>query len=70
MAPTNDDEMVIGPNETALVAEVGGGLRLILPKYEDDDDVPAMARLLVAVIRKLEDEQWLEETMAALDDWK
>ncbi len=62
--------MVIGPNETALVAEVAGGLRLILPKYEDDDDVPAMARLLVAVIRKLEDEQWLEETMAALDDWK
>ena len=68
MAPTNDDEMVIGPRETALVAEVGGGLRLILPIYEDDDDVPAMARLLVAVIRKLEDEQWLEDTMAALDD--
>ncbi len=68
MAPTHDNEMVIGPKETALVAEVGGGLRLILPKYEDDDDVPAMARLLVAVIRKLEDEQWLEDTMAALDD--
>ena len=43
---------------------------MILPKYEDDDDVPAMARLLVAVIGNLEDEKWLEETMAALDDWK
>ena len=43
VATTNDDEVVIGPNEAALVAEENGELRLILPEYDDDEDVPPMA---------------------------
>ncbi len=68
MATTNDQGTIIGPNEAALVAEEHGGLRLILPEYDDDEDVPPMALLLVAVTLKLGDEKWLEDTMAALDD--
>ncbi len=68
MATTNDQETIIGPNEAALVAEENGELRLILPEYDDDEDVPPMALLLVAVTLKLGDEKWLEDTMAALDD--
>lgn len=68
MAPANDHETTIGPKEAALVAEENGELRLILPLYDDDEDVPPMALLLVAVTLKLGDEKWLEGTMAALDD--
>ncbi len=68
MATTNDEETIIGPNEAALVAEENGELRLILPEYDDDEDVPPMALLLVAVTLKLGDEKWLEDTMAALGD--
>ncbi len=68
MATTNDEETIIGPNEAALVAEENGELRLILPEYDDDQDVPPMALLLVAVTLKLGDEKWLENTMAALGD--
>ncbi len=69
MATTNDDQgTIIGPNEAALVAEENGELRLILPEYDDDEDVPPMVLLLAAIIVKLKDQDWLDETMAALDD--
>ena len=68
MATTNDQETIIGPNEAALVAEENGELRLILPDYDDDEDVPPMVLLLAAIIVKLQDQDWLDNTMAALDD--
>ena len=68
MATTNDQETIIGPNEAALVAEENGELRLILPDYDDDEDVPPMVLLLAAIIVKLKDQDWLDNTMAALDD--
>ncbi len=68
MATTNDQETIIGPNEAALVAEESGELRLILPEYDDDEDVPPMVLLLAAIIVKLKDQDWLDDTMAALDD--
>lgn len=68
MANPLDDETLIGPNETALVAEESGEIRLVLPELGDDEEVPPMALLLVAVSLKLDDEEWLAETMSALDD--
>ena len=68
MATSNDQETIIGPNEAALVAEENGELRLILPDYDDDEDVPPMVLLLAAIIVKLKDQDWLDNTMAALDD--
>ncbi len=68
MATTNAEETIIGPNEAALVAEENGELRLILPDYDDDEDVPPMVLLLAAIIVKLKDQDWLDNTMAALDD--
>lgn len=63
MATNDDDETIIGPNEAALVAEESGELCLILPEYDDDEDVPPMALLLAAVTLKLGDEKSLEDTM-------
>ena len=68
VATTNDQETIIGPNQAALVAEENGELRLILPDYDDDEDVPPMVLLLAAIIVKLKDQDWLDNTMAALDD--
>ncbi len=64
MATTNDQGTIIGPNEAALVAEENGELRLILPEYDDDEDVPPMVLLLAAIIVKLKDQNWLDDTMA------
>ncbi len=68
MATTNNQGTIIGPNEAALVAEEHGGLRLILPEYDDDADVPPTVLLLSAIAVKLKDQKWLDDTMAALDD--
>ena len=68
MATTNDQGTIIGPNEAALVAEENGELRLILPEYDDDEEVPPMVLLLAAITVKLKDQEWLDETMTALDD--
>ncbi len=68
MATTNDQGTIIGQNEAALVAEENGELRLILPEYDDDEEVPPMVLLLAAIIVKLKDQNWLDETMTALND--
>ena len=38
------------------------------PEFDDDEEVPPMVLLLAAIIVKLKDQDWLDDTMAALDD--
>lgn len=63
-----NEETIVEPNEAALVVEEDGEFRLILPDYADDEDVPFPVSLLVAISLKLDDENWIAATMAALDD--
>jgi hypothetical protein len=63
-----EEQAVIKPNEAGLIAEENGEFRLIMPEYLDDEDVPPAALLLAAISMKLSDPEWIDLTLAALDD--
>jgi len=59
-----DRGSVLLPSETALVVSADGELTIRLPRFPEDTQVPKMARLLVAVLLKSEDEDWVDEMIA------
>jgi len=61
-----DDGTLVNANEAALVVGADGELCLILPDYEDDNDIPSGALLLAAVLVRAEDENWTNEMSAFL----
>ena len=61
-----DDGTLVDANEAALVFGEDGELRLILPDYEDDNDIPPGALLLAAVLVRAEDENWTNQMSAFL----
>ena len=61
-----EEGTLVRANEAALVVDEDGELRLILPDYEDDNDIPQGALLLAAVLVRAEDEEWINEMSAFL----
>ena len=61
-----DGGTLIMPDEAALIVDDNGELRLILPDYEDDSDIPPSALLLAAVLVRSDDEEWTNEMSAFL----
>jgi hypothetical protein len=57
---------LIEANEAALIVGEDGELRLVLPDYEDDNDIPPGALLLAAVLVRSEDDDWVNEMSAFL----
>ena len=55
-----DPDTIIKPDETALVVEGNGNLRLVVPKSEMDTH-PPMAALLAAICVRARDPVWVEE---------
>ena len=63
-----DEQTIIRPEEAALVVEESGEFRLVMPEFGDDEDVPPGVLLLAAISIKLDDDEWLDMTMSALED--
>ena len=61
-----EDGTLVDANETVLIVGEDGELRLILPDYEDDNDIPPAALLLAAVLVRSDDEGWVNEMSAFL----
>lgn len=61
-----DDGTLVTSNEPALILGEDGELRLVLPDYQDDNDIPSGALLLAAVLVRAEDEEWTNEMAAFL----
>ena len=61
-----EDGTIVVANEAALIVGEDGELRLILPDYEDDNDIPQGALLLAAVLVRSDDENWINEMSAFL----
>lgn len=61
----SDHGTVVQPNESALVVDEDGGLRLLLADYED---VPEMVLLLGAVLVKSRDPEWVADMIADMTD--
>lgn len=63
----SDHGTVLEANQAALIAGPDGALSLLLPEMEDDAPVSPMVQLLVSVALLSEDEEWVSETLAALE---
>ena len=61
-----EDGTLVDANEAVLIVGEDGELRLILPDYEDDNDIPPAALLLAAVLVRSDDEGWVNEMSAFL----
>ena len=61
-----EDGTLVEADEAALIVGEDGELRLILPDYEDDNDIPPGALLLAAVLVRSDDEDWVYEMSAFL----
>ena len=60
-------EIVIQPNDAALIYEEGGGLSLVLPDHREDDDAHPMVMLLAVVLARANDPKWLQEMISMYD---
>ena len=61
-----EDGTLVDADEAALIVGEDGELRLILPDYEDDNDIPPGALLLAAVLVRSDDDDWVNEMSAFL----
>ncbi len=50
------------PDQAALVFSEEGW-KLLMPEYEDDDEVPEFVILMAAISMKLEDRSWVERIL-------
>jgi hypothetical protein len=67
-SPHADHGTVLKPSEAALVVSEDGALRLLMPRYSDDQDVPEMVLLLGAVLVRSQDREWVEDMLVQLED--
>lgn len=63
-AQHSDHGTVIRPTEAALVVDEDGEMRMLMPGYADDQEVPLMVLLLGAVLVRSRDPDWIEEMLA------
>jgi hypothetical protein len=56
----------LGADEVALVIKADGAATLCLPNYDDDDEVPRHTLFLVALMNKMEDEEWVDEIISEI----
>ncbi|NKB19287.1 MAG: hypothetical protein GKS01_01970 [Alphaproteobacteria bacterium] len=67
MADTHGESgTVLGADEVALVIKADGAATLCLPDYADDDEVPRHTLFLVALMNKMEDEDWVDEIISEI----
>ena len=55
---------VVKPNEAALIVDASGDVRMSMPEYSDEEDVPYYVMVLSAVWIKIrEDEKWAQNIL-------
>ena len=57
---------VLEADEVALVIKADGAATLCLPDYDDDDEVPRHTLFHVALMNKMEDEEWVDGIIAEI----
>ena len=57
---------VLEADEVALVIKADGAATFCLPDYDDDDEVPRHTLFLVALMNKMEDEEWVDGIIAEI----
>ncbi|MDA0653218.1 MAG: hypothetical protein O3C49_08080 [Proteobacteria bacterium] len=55
----SDHGTVVKPNEAALIVDADGNIKMCMPEYSDEEEVPFFVMVLTAVWLKMRDnEQW------------
>lgn len=65
---STDHGTVLTPGSSALVVSVEGELTFDLPDNPPDAPIPRLVQLLVAVLMRSEDEDWVEEMLGIFED--
>ena len=63
-----DHGTVLPQGSSALVVSAEGELSFYLPDNPPDAPVPRLVQLLVAVLMRSEDEDWVEEMLGIFED--
>ena len=63
---TADHGTILPAGATALVVTREGELSFLLPKDDDDQEVPRLVQLLAAVAARSADPEWIEEMLASI----
>ncbi|MBN8911253.1 MAG: hypothetical protein J0H65_04170 [Rhizobiales bacterium] len=63
----SDHGTVLQNDQAALVINPDGSFALLLPHLSDEASASLGQALIVAIAVKLDDPEWVEETLAALD---
>ena len=65
---STDHGTVLPPGSSALVVSAEAEFSFFLPDNPPDTPVPRLTQLLVAVLIRSEDEDWVEEMLGILED--
>jgi hypothetical protein len=63
-----DHGTVLPAGSSALVVDENGELNFFMTEGWENEEVPMMVQLLAAVLIRSEDDKWVAETVATLDD--
>jgi len=67
MMPHQDFGTMLRPDQAALIFDSEDGLQVTLPNYEHDEMVPDLVALLVAVMLKAHDAEWVGTMLNEID---
>jgi hypothetical protein len=65
-----DHGSVLRPDQFALVADMDGGIVFYMPNLPAGTAVPRSVQLLTAIAAKIDDEDWIEEMLRSLADYR
>ena len=65
---STDHGTVLPPGSSALVVSAEGEFSFYLPDNPPDTPVPRLTQLLVAVVMRSEDEEWVDEMLRVFED--
>lgn len=65
---STDHGTILPPGSSALVVSAEGELSFYLPDNPTDAPVSRLTQLLVAVLMRSEDEDWVEEMLGIFED--
>ena len=63
----SDHGTVVHPDQAAFIANADGSFGLLLPDLPDGTPLTVAHRLIVAIAVRLDDPEWVEDMLAALD---
>ena len=59
--------LMLRTDQAALVVDKDGGVSFYLPDWPAEEELPRLFQLLAAITAKTDDDEWVEQTIAAAE---